>query len=240
LFAPPFADAHVSLAFSFEQGYARGSEWRRALPAPHAEIIGPMSTAGAPPVGWCPESVGVFLRAGSARALFGAPAAELGDRAVSLKDLWGGAAAGLPEELAEAGEALRIDRLEALLLRRLSPQAASPLDVPGLVRAIVRTRGRIRIDQLAADAGVSRQHLTRSFRESVGVSPKLFARLARFRAGLAFAVRGAADWAQAAIELGYADQSHMIAEFREFCGLTPDSLARQPWFHPFLERARKR
>jgi len=71
------------------------------------------------------------------------------------------------------------------------------------------------------------------------VTPKLFARLARFQAGLAYAGCGAnVDWAQAALELGYADQSHMISEFREFSSLTPQTLARQRWFHPFIERAR--
>jgi methylphosphotriester-DNA--protein-cysteine methyltransferase len=77
------------------------------------------------------------------------------------------------------------------------------------------------------------------FREGVGVTPKLYGRLARFQAGLAFAGCGKnVDWAQAAIEMGYADQSHMIAEFREFSSLTPQTLATQRWFHPFIERAR--
>jgi AraC-like DNA-binding protein len=43
-----------------------------------------------------------------------------------------------------------------------------------------------------------------------------------------------------AAELGYADQSHMIAEFRELSGLTPDALATQRWFHPFILEARSR
>jgi AraC-like DNA-binding protein len=113
------------------------------------------------------------------------------------------------------------------------------LNVPGLAQCILRERGRLKIERLADAAGVSRQHLTRSFREAVGVTPKLFARLARFQAGLAYAGCGTpVDWAQAALELGYADQSHMIAEFREFSSLTPETLARQRWFHPFIEHAR--
>jgi hypothetical protein len=38
--------------------------------------------------------------------------------------------------------------------------------------------------------------------------------------------------------MGYADQSHMIAEFRQFSGLTPQTLASRQWFHPFIERAK--
>ena len=43
-----------------------------------------------------------------------------------------------------------------------------------------------------------------------------------------------------AATLGYADQSHMIAEFRRFSSLTPHALAAGGWFHPFIERARAR
>jgi AraC-like DNA-binding protein len=236
-----FADGHVSLVFSFELAWARGGHWRRAPSAPRGDVIGPIRAAGAASLHQQPEAVGVFLRAGRACAITGAPTAELADRSVALDDLWGAAAAGLPAELAAAGEAARIDRLESVLLRRLAqaPAAETALNVSGLAQCILRARGRLKIERLAGAAGVSRQHLTRSFREAVGVAPKLFARLARFQAGLAYAGCGAkVDWAQAALELGYADQSHMIAEFREFSSLTPETLARQRWFHPFIERAR--
>lgn len=238
--APLLADGHVSLGFCFEHAWAFGGSWRRSPSAPRGEAVGPMSAAIQDTVGDCAESVGAFLRAGRARALIGALAAELADRVVALEDLWGRAAAGLHAELAGLSEAARIDRLEAALLRRLAqpPREHITMDAPGLAQSILRVRGRVRIERLAEAAGVSRQHLTRSFREAVGVSPKLFARLARFQAGLAYAGCGAeTDWAQAALDLGYADQSHMIAEFREFSSLTPESLARQRWFHPFIERA---
>jgi len=64
--------------------------------------------------------------------------------------------------------------------------------------------------------------------------PKLFCRLARFRAALACAGRELTDGsAGLAAELGYVDQSHMIAEFREFSGLTPKPLLLQQRIHPF-------
>jgi AraC-like DNA-binding protein len=48
------------------------------------------------------------------------------------------------------------------------------------------------------------------------------------------------DWARVALDMGFADQSHMIAECRHFSGLTPQSLADRDWFHPFIERAKSR
>ena len=97
------------------------------------------------------------------------------------------------------------------------------------------------VTRLAAAAGVSRQHLTRVFRETIGVSPKRYCRLARFHAGLAYAGAGVGlQSARVAAALGYADQSHMIAEFRELSSLTPDALSTQCWFHPFILESRSR
>lgn len=75
----------------------------------------------------------------------------------------------------------------------------------------------------------------------MGVSPKRYCRLSRFHAALAYAGAGSGlQWAEVAADLGYADQSHMIAEFREFSSLTPDALATQRWFHPFILESRSR
>jgi AraC-like DNA-binding protein len=99
----------------------------------------------------------------------------------------------------------------------------------------------VSVQRLSDEAGVSRQHFTRVFRDIVGLTPKLYCRLVRFHAGLVCAGCGSAfDWADVAQRLGYADQSHMIAEFKQFSSLTPRQLASRPWFHPFIERAKAR
>jgi AraC-like DNA-binding protein len=94
------------------------------------------------------------------------------------------------------------------------------------------------VQHLAEAAGISRQHLTCLFGEAVGVGPKLYCRLARFRATLRYGRHlDNVSWAQVATGMGYTDQSHMIAEFRHFSSLTPEMLAGGNWFHPFIERA---
>ena len=35
------------------------------------------------------------------------------------------------------------------------------------------------------------------------------------------------DWAEAAMDLGYADQAHFVREFRAFSGLTPSEYRRR-------------
>lgn len=240
--SPVFADGHVSIVFSFGSAYRTDGLWHSITAAPRADVIGPMSVVGPASGGERQDMVGAYFHAAQAPLVTHIPVSELTDRVLSLDDVWGSAGSDLVTRLGEANnEAARIDRLESALLqwraKERSPRAA--LDLPGLAGFVIRRHGRLTVQCLANAAGVSRQHLTRVFRETVGVTPKLFCRLARFQAALWCAGRGkSVDWAQAAVEMGYSDQSHMIAEFRQFSSLTPTALALQRWFHPFIERAR--
>src|SRR5262249_9327051 len=144
--------------------------------------------------------------------------------------------------LADLDEAVRIERLESHLVRARSgaPRPTSSIDMTAVAAHMLRQRGRVTIDTMASHAGVSRQHFSRQFREQLGIAPKRYCRLARFQSGLAPAhSQKKINWAETALALGYADQSHMIAEFRQFSSLTPQALVSGRWFHPFIERARR-
>jgi len=73
--------------------------------------------------------------------------------------------------------------------------------------------GAARIDDIALEAGISHH---------VGVSPKTLARVMRFRR-VVDELSGHPDWADLATKYGYYDQSHLIADFRELAGATPNA-----------------
>jgi AraC-like DNA-binding protein len=79
------------------------------------------------------------------------------------------------------------------------------------------------VREVARSLGVSERHLRRVFRDAVGVSPKSFARLARFHRALDAARRGS-SWARVAATTGYCDQAHLIDDFRAIAGATPARL----------------
>ena len=239
-FCSPFF-AHASASVVVELGLAceaRGI-WR---PSPvDASVVGPMCAVGPTDLGSRAAMIGAYFMPGRVSSFTHVPASELTDRVVALEDLWGARASQLPAQLAELDEGTAIDRLESALLRRSTDRRARRpgLNVTGLAAWVVQRHGRLPVERLSDEAGVSRQHLARVFREYVGMRPKLFSRLARFHSALAYAGSGdTVQWARAAAALGYADQSHMIAEFREFSSLTPQRLAAERWFHPFIERAK--
>ena len=89
-------------------------------------------------------------------------------------------------------------------------------------RMIGAQGGQVRIGDLAGKLNVTRRHLERQCRRDLGISPKMLARITRFRRAAAMLaqgrVRSGADLAAAG---GYVDQAHLIREFQEFAGTTP-------------------
>jgi AraC-like DNA-binding protein len=239
--APQFADGHVSLTFELGQTCDVNGRWHVDSQPLGGTIIGPMTGVGRTERVELSATIGVFFRPARVAPFLRVPISDLTDRTVAIDDVWGTASTRLSSGLCDLDEAARIDRLESFLLTCLARQRqrAAALDVDRLASSVIRRQGRVTVDAMARAAGVSRQHLSREFRERIGIPPKLYTRLVRFQSGLVYAdSRGRVDWARAAIDMGYADQSHMIAEFRQFTGLTPRTLASGKWFHPFIERAK--
>ncbi len=197
-----------------------------------------MTIPGPPSVPTRAESLGAYLYPGAVIP----GAAELENRVVPFEDLWGAQARYLAEELVSLpDEAARLDHLESALVHRMAQGMEArrlrhlTIDISGVAASIIQSGGQQTIERLAEAAGVSRRHFTRVFRDNAGVSPKIYCELARFRSALGHVRRSHIEWAQVAADCGYTDQSHMIAEFRRFAGLTPDALAQGRWFHPFIE-----
>jgi transcriptional regulator GlxA family with amidase domain len=75
---------------------------------------------------------------------------------------------------------------------------------------------------MAKELGWSHRRLIARFRDQIGLTPKLLARIIRFDHAVtalrASPVRGLAELA---FECGYADQAHLNREFRELAGTSP-------------------
>ena len=102
-------------------------------------------------------------------------------------------------------------------VRRLggSPHATSPV-IP------YATSPGARVARIAADVGLSPRRFTQVFQDAVGLTPKRYGRVRRFREVLRrVAGRRETDWAGLAAASGYYDQPHLIREFVALAGVTP-------------------
>ena len=166
------------------------------------------------------------IQPGRARAILGGAVSELVDRVVPLEELWGESAQRLARELLALGPgASGVGRLGEVIVERLSRQRAGDLlrsDVAHGAATLLSAVAVPRAERVLATArrlNVSERHLRTLFVESVGVSPMHFARIDRVRTVLARA--GHAPWAGLATEVGYYDQSHLTADFRQIMGVPP-------------------
>lgn len=131
-----------------------------------------------------------------------------------------------------AAQGGRLGRDEALLamLGQLLKRHAGLLpagmtgEAPGLYRARELLESSlledIGIADLAAEAGISRFHLARSFRKRYGLSPSEYRRQQRLRVARRLIIAGA-GLAEAAVAAGFVDQAHFTRQFKASYGVTP-------------------
>jgi len=192
----------------------------------HAIVGGARSAFYARDVSVATCSVGVQLRPGAARALFGVPADELAERHAPLDALWGAHASEVLERLHEAGmPAARLTLLEDLLNERLKPQPHAMH--PAIAQALLQLGNGATVSDLVDASGYSHRRFIALFRDAAGLPPKRLERVLRFqRVMAADAARGNLPWADLAIQSGYCDQPHFNRDFLEITGMTPQAYRR--------------
>jgi AraC-like DNA-binding protein len=201
-------------------GFETGSD-------PEAVAVGTMTQPLIVPPGSPTVYVGVRFRPAHAFAALGLPAIELTDRRVALDLVATDARRMIDDVMTRTTNGERLDSLVRLVRHRLAGAPEIPVAVRRAVQLIASDYGNLRVAALAADIGITRQHLARQFATHVGVSPKTFARVMRARAAVARADAARAayprdiDWSAIAYELGYYDQPHFIDDFKAITGKTP-------------------
>jgi AraC-like DNA-binding protein len=168
-----------------------------------------------------PSYLRVFLNPLGAYRLLGMPMTEVRGRIVELADVVGPAAPRLIEQLREQPTwHERFEIVDRLLRARLDDGPRPTPEVQRAWQCLAATGGRSAISRIAGEVGWSHKHLITRFRQQVGLPPKTVARLIRFGRVLRGLHQGR-TWERIAAESGYADQPHLIREFRTFTGTTP-------------------
>jgi AraC-like DNA-binding protein len=158
--------------------------------------------------------VGARFRPGAGGAALGLPLSELRDLHVDLAELDPALAERLPGDLAPAEALRRIAEIACT-----APRADAAIAEAARRLAHPRTR----VETLADDLGLSERQLRRRCHAAAGYGPKTLQRVLRFRRFLAARDD---DLARAALDAGYADQSHLTRECTRLAGRPPAALLR--------------
>ena len=166
---------------------------------------------------------GVRFKPGGARPWSCVPSGELTDRHAWLADIWGSDALDLQERLmAVTPGKLEPTLVDRILMDRLERADAVPDEAVLRASRLATLDPQCTVDAMARASGLGRRQLERRFHATVGVTPKTFSRIARFRrAANTLHADPAADLSRVAHGAGYADQPHFTREFRAFSGTTP-------------------
>ena len=172
---------------------------------------------------------GLKFRPGGLRPFMKASVSTLTDRVVPAAQIFGSdilvlashlRALDSPESMAAAAAAYFAARMPA--------SDSSAILAATLVDAILNDPAILSVAILSSRSGLGIRTLQRLFHAYVGASPKWVIRrfrlhelLERFHSGKDL------DAAQLALDLGYADQAHLINDFRKLAGVTPSQYLRR-------------
>jgi len=176
--------------------------------------------------GW---AVAAMTSPGGLGALVSGDAARFTDRVVPLGDALDLDEPMLLKEIVAADdEAHRIAVLARALERAVRPgRVAEARQVAAVSKLAETDRSIRRLGDLCERAGIGTRRLQRMFTRNAGVSPTWVLRRYRLL-DAAEAVRDGTPvvWANVAADLGYADQAHLVRDFRAAIGTTPAAYAQ--------------
>ena len=107
--------------------------------------------------------------------------------------------------------------------RKPKPDSARLRAMQAMIEA--RCTEALGLDELASEAGMSRYHFVRSFNRVVGMTPHAWQLDSRIQRARGLLDQGL-SLADAALQLGFADQSHFQRAFKERVAATPGEYRR--------------
>ena len=220
---------HPSANLSVAHPDARAHPDPAASPEPEARLNGVargLSERVLVGQGW---AVAAMTTCGGLGAFTREPASRFTDRVVSL-----GEAIAVDESAVVREVVCQVDEPDRVASLRRALERAMLVDhvpvarrVADIARRAETDRALRQLDDLARAAGVGPRTLQRLFLRYAGVSPAWVLRRYRLLEA-AEAVRSGERvvWTDVAADLGYADQAHLIRDFRAATGRTPAAYAQ--------------
>lgn len=192
---------------------------------PHSILVGPQLSQVELTMGHDMLVIMVGFQPGGLHRLLRLPMNEMIDRHLDSKLLLGREIEEVTERLNEAPDVEQMAMIvQHYLLSKLKSLKAT-LPFEQVLITMLQQKNLFQVDELAKQACVSVRQLERQFKERTGVPPKLFIRLIRFsKAWMMREKNQELSWIKIAYACGYADQMHMIRDFKEFAGVTPKIL----------------
>ena len=222
-------DGYAELIFNFGAGYSWHDQERQIQQEiTTVHLVGERDATIWVDLGEAIHQVGVKFKPIGLFMLLKQPLSELSNQIVSPDALCDRSFHTMYEQvIAIPDDTEKIQFLNHFFIQRLLvADSVDPL-IEAAIQHILRHQGNVRIDDLKDSLDIHYKTLERKFKTYVGLSPKTFARIVRFKQTYKHFHRHARQDPAFFLDLGYYDQNHFIKDFKYFLHTTPAAYLRQ-------------
>jgi AraC-like DNA-binding protein len=219
-----FSDGNMGIVFSFGSNLiTRNKNHELVEDLPNSFLYGQISQFRDLYLEGEAVLIVVVFQPSGINQLIGISADELLDKIIRTEDFFGLQGLEIQEKLAEKVDyQSKLELLNTFFRELMAKKITSN---QWLIHAsldfIVKNKGNISVNQLVQYTGYTERHLERKFIETIGLSPKKFSNIIKLHSFLKYLKEEPKNLTTIAYEAGYADQSHLIKEFKKYTGITP-------------------
>lgn len=225
-FSPPLALSGFIFNLAKNRGFTRSRIENRDFFTDNAVVTGQVT---APVYG---EMVGelkslmIFFRPSGMHRLFGNDLSELTNTSKPLSDFLGQNEADLLlKDLTTQSENEKQIAVLNEFFRSRIPAEEKDEKFEKILDYIHSKQGDLSINEILETSFYPRRTLERHFKRKVGLSPKAYVQIYRFKCLIRFLENNPEiTWSQLANQSGYFDQSHMSRYMKEYLKVSPNSL----------------
>lgn len=163
------------------------------------------------------RNIGVYFQPTALKSIFGIDADELTNQHIDINEL---IKTNITDQLLNTATAeQRIELLSSFLMQQAEQRKSENEKVSF---ASEQLQKGVSLPTIQNELNISERSLERYFKQHIGISPKLYARINRFQSALESLRRTDFETlTDIAYQNNYFDQSHFIRDFKEFAGTSP-------------------
>lgn len=187
-------------------------------------LLGPVSKSYSYRMAGTGRIIGVKFDYGALNKYLPCPAVECVDKEFAAKDIFTADIDNILLPLYDsADDGVIVECLQNYFTAFIHPITAQQATTQQLVSLIKQNEDMLSVEQVAAHAKLSVRAVQRYFAEYVGLSPKWLIRKYRLSRALEQLENNSVSILDIVARLEYADQSHLIKDFKQILGVTPGS-----------------
>lgn len=220
-----FSDGNTGIVLTFRGNLISNTNGTSTLNYPNSFLYGQISAFRDLYLAEKTSIIIVVFQPYGFNHLLGISANEMRESIVATEDIFGSKDSLLYEKLSEVSYLeTKIQILNAFFIKQAAKKILSNQNlIHPTLNCILKNKGAITVNHLVKHTGYSERHIERIFKECIGLNPKKFGNIVKlhFFLNLLKYKSSQSNITDLCYEAGYADQSHLIKEFKKYTGITP-------------------